>query len=481
MTNRYLEGNFAPVREELTVTELPVTGRIPDYLDGRYLRNGPNPVVDPDPETYTWFFGAGMVHGVRLRDGRAEWYRNRWVRSADVARALGEKWRKGSHRGGADFASNTNVVGHAGKTLAIVEGGARPYELTEELDTVGPSDFGGTLRGGYTAHPHRDPATGELHAVSYSPFWGNHVRYTVTGTDGRVRRTVPIEVTGRPMMHDFSLTAEHVVFYDLPVAFDASTFGRIASRVARWGERRALPQLIESQLMRLSNTGRVSGANLPMPYRWNPEYPARVGVMPRNGDGSSVRWFDVEPCYVYHPLNSYDEDGDEGGRIVLDVIRHPKTFVAGNDPYGGQPTFDRWTVDLAAGKVIEERLDDRGQEFPRHDERLTGRRHRYGYAAGFIGDDVGFDFADALLKHDLAGGRTATRSFGAGTKVGEFVFVPSALDATEDEGVLMGFVHNEGTGRTDLVLVDAATLDDVATVHLPTRVPYGFHGNWIPT
>ena len=121
-------------------------------------------------------------------------------------------------------------------------------------------------------------------------------------------------------------------------------------------------------------------ASAGFPYVWNPSYPARVGVMPRDGGAADVRWFDVEPCYVFHPLNAYD-DGDN---VVLDVVRHPKMFAT--DPLGpneGDPTLDRWTVDLAAGKVLEERIDDRGQEFPRVDERLVGRRHRYGYAAGF--------------------------------------------------------------------------------------------------
>src|SRR6266508_5651350 len=128
--NLYLEGHLAPVREELTATELEVTGTIPAHLDGRYLRNGPNPVVDPDPATYHWFTGTGMVHGVRLRDGRAEWYRNRWVRSAEVAAALGEEPRPGPVHADMDFAAHTHVVGQAGRTFAIVEAGFRPYELT---------------------------------------------------------------------------------------------------------------------------------------------------------------------------------------------------------------------------------------------------------------------------------------------------------------------------------------------------------------
>ena len=164
MSNRYLTGAFAPLTEEYTLTDLEVTGTIPDYLDGRYLRNGPNPVGEIDPELYHWFVGDGMVHGIRLRDGRAEWYRNRWVRGPLTARALGER-PPSEECSVSGIGANTNVIGHAGKTIALVESGVTNYELTEELDTVGPCDFDGTLTGGYTAHPKRDPETGELHAV----------------------------------------------------------------------------------------------------------------------------------------------------------------------------------------------------------------------------------------------------------------------------------------------------------------------------
>src|SRR2546423_15398050 len=125
MGNRYLAGNFGPVSEEVTAVDLPVTGTIPDFLSGRYLRNGPNP-IDTDPATYHWFTGFGMVHGIELRDGKAQSYRNRWVRSADVAGALGEEWRGGPVHGGMGFAANTNVIGHAGRTFALLQAGARP-------------------------------------------------------------------------------------------------------------------------------------------------------------------------------------------------------------------------------------------------------------------------------------------------------------------------------------------------------------------
>ncbi|OBH00550.1 carotenoid oxygenase [Mycobacterium sp. E136] len=477
MTNRYLEGAFAPIQAEHTLTDLEVAGTFPDHLDGRYLRNGPNPIGELDPELYHWFIGDGMVHGIRIRDGRAEWYRNRWVRGPQTAWALGEKPPKG-HFPISGIGANTNVIGHAGKTLALIESGVTTVELTDELDTVGACDFDGTLTGGYTAHPKRDPETGELHAVSYSMYRGNTVQYSVIGADGRARRTVDIEVAGSPMMHDFSLTENHVVFYDLPVTFDAD----MAVQMTVPRGLRLVSRLVLSSLIGRVRIPDPISARQPrgetkdrrFPYSWNPQYPARIGVMPRDGGNSDVRWFDVEPCYVFHPMNAYDDDGT----IVLDVVRHPKMFDTNHlGPDEGPPTLDRWTVDLADGKVRESRIDDRGQEFPRVDERRVGKRHRYGYAPSIADGEAG----DVLLKHDFVGDRTQSRSFGTGKVLGEFVFEPSSADAAEDDGVLMGYVYDRRTDRSELALLDAQTLEDVASIKLPHRVPAGFHGNWVPS
>lgn len=437
--NRYLTGNYAPVTDEVTTTELPVTGSLPEALSGRYLRNGPNPLSPPEPSTYHWFTGDGMVHGIRLRDGRAEWYRNRWVRSAEVAQALGESVRPGPVHADMDFAPNTNVIGHAGRTFAIVEAGARPYELNYELDTVGPSDFGGSLPGGYTAHPKRDPSTGELHAMSYFWGWGNLVQYTVVDTAGLVRKVVDVEVGGPVSVHDMSLTEHFAVIYDLPVVFDVEAA--------------------------------MSGANFP--YRWDPDYRARVGLLDRDGGAADVRWFDVEPCYVFHPMNAYD-DGD---RVVLDVVRHARMFDTHRlGPDEGPPSLERWSVDLTGGKVVEERLDDRGQEFPRVDERVVGRRHRYGYAGAFLVNET------ALIKHDLERRTSEVRVLGSAGGASEAVFVPSGPDAAEDEGWVLSLVYDPERDASDLLVLNAGDFagDPQAIVHLPQRVPFGFHGNWVP-
>ena len=444
-TSPYLSNNFAPVTQEVTVTDLEVSGTIPAHLDGRYVRNGPNPITAPDPATYHWFTGTGMLHGIRLRDGKAEWYRNRWVRNSEVADTLGEPRRPGPVHGGFDFAPNTSVFAQDGRTFAVVEAGSLPYELTDTLDTVGSCDFDGTLDGGFSAHPHRDPDTGEMHTMSYFFGWGNNVQYTVLGTDARIRRTVNIEVGASPMMHDFSLTDRHVLIYDLPVIFDLD----------------------------------IISAGGSFPYSWDPNYPARIGVMDRDSDGTDVHWFDVDPCYVFHPLNAY-EDGDT---IIADVIRHPRMFDTDRlGPHEGVPTLDRWTFDLTAGSVTETRLDERGQEFPRIDERLTGKRHRFGYSVGLPGADNPLRLgASMLLRHDLDTDSTTSRSFGPSTSVGEFIFLANDPEAAEDDGVLMGFVHDAATDRSALHVVDATTLEDVASVALPVRVPEGFHGNWLPT
>ena len=456
-TNLFLTGKFAPVTDEVTAYDLPVTGRIPGELNGRYLRNGPNPLGIDDPAAHHWFAGDGMVHGVRLRDGKAEWYRNRWVRSAGVAAALGEEPHPGPVFDGMDFAANTCVIGHAGKTLALVESGPRPYELTYDLETVGPYDFGGGLPAGYAAHTKLDPRTGELHAITY--YWArpDAVQHVVVDAGGRVTGVRDVPVTDGPMMHDFALTERYVVVYDLPVTFSMD----------------------------------AAAAGAQVPYVWNEAHPARIGLVPRTG--GDVRWLDVDPCWVFHTLNAYD-DGD---RVVLDVVRYPQRFDVSRLAAAGAPTLDRWTVDVDGGKVVEQCLHDRAQEFPRLDERLVSAPHRYGYTAvtADLADLLSPDsdaedledlddgaFGDALLKHDLVQGKVETRRFGRGAAVGEAVFAPSSPDAAEDDGYVLAFAHNSDRGATDLLVLAAQdfTAEPVAAVHVPVRVPLGFHGSWVP-
>lgn len=162
----HFAGNFAPVAAELTTHQLAVTGSIPPELTGWYVRNGPNPQDAASPH---WFFGDGMVHGVRLEGGRARAYRNRWVRTSTFTDGARVHDRQGNTDLTAGVA-NTHVIRHAGRTLALVES-SFPYELDcrpgHELETLGAYDFGGRLTTSMTAHPKTCPVTGELHFFGY--------------------------------------------------------------------------------------------------------------------------------------------------------------------------------------------------------------------------------------------------------------------------------------------------------------------------
>jgi carotenoid cleavage dioxygenase-like enzyme len=438
-TPAHLRGNGRPVAEERTISDLKVTGTIPDELDGRYLRNGANPLSGTSDHP---FFGDGMIHGVRVSDGKAQWYRNRYVQTPFISNPSTDILDPAVLADMKSSKANTHVVGHAGKILALEEGHF-PYVLDGDLSTVGATDFGGALKGSFTAHPKICPVTGELLAFGYSPF-EPYLRYLRVSAEGQLVQTEDITVGGPTMMHDFNITENHVIFMDLPAVFDL--------QLAMSGE---------------------------MPIRWDDNYPARLGVMPRNGTDAQVKWYDINPCYVFHPMNSY-EDGDT---IVLDVARfsHMWRDSAMDFP---SPELWRWTIDTATGKVREEQIDDHPAEFPRVADHVIGLKHRYGYMMGMSEDVMPADpmsTSGVILKYDRETGERTRIELGRGRMGGEPVFVPSANPKNEDDGYLMTFVHDAPSNTSQFVIMDAGSMDNapVASIDLP-RIPNGFHGSWIP-
>lgn len=420
-------GNYAPVADELTEFDLEVDGAIPGELDGWYLRNGPN----PRQATAHWFTGDGMIHGVRIENGRAAWYRNRWVQTDSFKKDFPLYNADGTRNLHASVA-NTHVVNHAGKTLALVES-SLPYEISNDLQTVGAWDFGGKLVDSMTAHPKICPTTGELHFFGYGNIFAPHVTYHRADANGELVINRPVDVPALTMMHDFALTARHVVFMDLPIVFNLD--------VALRGEG-------------------------DMPYRWDDAYGARLGVLRRDDPFGEIRWFDIDPCYVFHVANSFD-DGDS---IVLQAVRYPELW-RGTGGFEADGVLWSWRLNLATGRVEERQLDDRSIEFPRIDDRLAGLPARYTVSVG----------NDSLIRYDLKTGASERHSFGTGGP-GEAVFVPSASGpADESNGYYLGYVYDPERDGSDLVILDASDFAGapVARIRLPRRVPYGFHGNWI--
>ena len=441
--NPFLTGIHTPLTEELTLTDLAVTGTIPAALNGRYLRIGPNP-VSADPASYHWFTGDGMVHGLALADGRAQWYRNRWIRSNAVAQALGVGAAPGPRH--VFDTVNTNVLDIGGRTFALVEAGSYPVVLDQTLDDQAYDPFGGTLRGSYSAHPHRDPKTGEYHAICYEGQDPGTIRHVVVNAAGQVVREEPVAVRHGPMIHDCAITDRFVVILDLPVTF--------------------------SMKAHLAGHG--------FPYRWNPAHVGRIGLMPRHGKQDDVIWCAIEPGFAFHVANAYDA---ADGTVVMDVCAYATMFGEGaQGPDAHARGLERWTIDPQRKAVTVTTLDAAAQEFPRPDERWFGQPYRYVWTMATPTEpEQRLIGASQLYAHDLVAGTRQVHDFGPERYPGEFMFVPESADAPEGHGWLIGLVVDMAQATTDLVILDARRFAGapVAVVHVPHRVPPGFHGNWI--
>jgi carotenoid cleavage dioxygenase len=227
-------------------------------------------------------------------------------------------------------------------------------------------------------------------------------------------------------------------------------------------------------------TALAQGRPVPeFPARWDHDYRNRIGVLPLDPANGEIRWFDIEPGYILHTLNSYET----GSEIVLVAIRTPRMFD--RDPStlyesDSLPTLHRWTLDLATGRVREETVDDRPQDWPGVDSRKVGRHTRIGYSAECL-DSAPLEFSSRLLKHDLANDTVEVHDFGPAAEAGEPMFVPGIADDEED-GWLLSLVYRADTDSSDLVILNAGDFsgEPQAVVHLPVRVPHGFHGCWSP-
>nr|WP_216595526.1 carotenoid oxygenase family protein [Myxosarcina sp. GI1] len=458
--NPYLDDNFAPVQREITSDTLEIIGELPPQLSGMFLRNGPNPQYSPIGQ-YHWFDGDGMIHGVRLHNGRAN-YCNRYVRTRGwqleheagkaIWSGLLEPPQLDNPDGPTKNTANTALVWHAGTMLATWEGGAPHAIDVPTLDTIGKYTYDGKLSSSFTAHPKIDPMTGEMMFFGYS-FSPPYLQYSVVSSGGKLLRTVPIEIPMAVMMHDFAITEHYTIFMDLPLTF---------------------------------NRERMQRGEPPLMFENNK--PSRFGIVPRHSDNSDIRWFETSACYVFHTLNAYEE-GDE---VVLIACRMNSTNVLTENTESAledsTPRLHQWRFNLNTGTISETMLDDVAADFPRVNENFLGLATRYGYAGRMTGGSM--PLFDGVIKYDLNTGKSQTHEFGSERFGGEAVFAPHPDGKDEDDGWLITFVRdcaprsgkaNRHSETSELVIIDAkdVTSEPVARVLIPQRVPYGFHGAWI--
>ena len=448
----FLQGFYAPLPGETQGERLRVEGKLPGHLRGSYLRNGPNPRFKPKGR-YHWFDGDGMVHAVHLDpdDARSPArYRCRFVRTA----GLEEEERAGKSlfpglmelpdlarvsRGmdGYKNSANTALVWHHDQLWALWEGGL-PHRLDpKSLATLGADPLAGAWKGGFTAHPKIDPVTGDMVFFGYGPA-KPYLKVGILDRGGRLKAAREIDLPRSVMMHDFAITTDYALFLDMPQTFS------------------------------LANLAMGKGV-----FGWRPELGGRIGLIPRAG--GEPRWFPVSPGSVFHTLNAW-QDGDTVTLVACRMPRFPSEVLAGEatEPAAKDaPRLWRYEINLATSRVSEGPLDDPGSEMPRMREDRTTLRTRFAYT-------LRIDFG-GWRKHDLVRNTTSRLDLPAGWRGGEAVFVPKPAGTAEDDGHLLALVQPPGDAPAHLWVLDASSFsaEPVAKVHLPHRVPAGFHGCWL--
>nr|QPD79367.1 carotenoid cleavage dioxygenase 4 [Impatiens walleriana] len=476
-----LADNFAPV-DELPPSDCEVVyGSLPECLDGAYIRNGPNPQFLPRGP-YHLFDGDGMLHVIRISKGRATLC-SRYVRTYkfSVEREIGGPVVPNVFSGfnglvpsaarGALIVGRTlagqfnpiNGIGLANTSLALI--GDRLYALGEsdlpyalkispngDVATVGRHDFGGKLFMSMTAHPKVDPETKEAFAFRYGPI-PPFLTFFRFDRDGNKQPDVPIFSMASPsLLHDFAITKKYAIFSDIQIGMNPSEmiFGS-GSPVG-------------------ANTGRVP----------------RVGIIPRYAaDEAEMRWFDVPGFNPMHSINAWEEDDGQSVVLVAPNLISMEHTLERMDLIHAQ--VEKVKIDLKSGLVSRQPIAARNLDFGVISPNYTARKTRYAYAA--IGDPM--PKIIGVVKLDLSISETdrrdctvASRMFGPGCYGGEPFFVAKEPDnpmAGEDNGYVITYVHNENTGESSFLVMDAQSsdLDVVAAVRLPRRVPYGFHGLFV--
>jgi carotenoid cleavage dioxygenase-like enzyme len=430
----WLRGNYAPIMDEYNTLDagfsLEVIGALPPTLNGTLLRNGANP---KNADSLFWFFGDGMLHSIQLSNGKALAYQRSWIKTPAIT---------GEESGLLAGRANTNLIQHAGRLLALYEI-AKPFEIhSKDLSAVGYHDFNGMLDSPMCAHPKIDPKTGEMWFIGTSVIPAELSCICINAMGNLIKKTKMSLDTMR-MIHDFQLTENYVIILYLPM---------------------------------LLNPAIALGKSV---FDWKPELGAKIGLMKRNEELSDTRWFEIEPSYVFHTFNAY-EDGD---KIILEACR--LTPNQGSDLFTTQstPTPWRWSFNINTSVVNEGPIGDLFTEFPTIDKRRQGMNYLYNYGLQIKESTENYPLhPHGIFKQNRISGKIEGWHLGESLQFDEALFIPDSKDSGEDEGWLLSVVYHRAEDRSELLVFNAQkpTTGPVARIILPSRIPFGFHGIWLP-
>jgi carotenoid cleavage dioxygenase len=460
--NKFLNGPFAPWTEENEAYDLDVVGQIPADLAGALFRVSANPRFQPrNTDRYHWWEGDGMVCGIYLREGRAA-YRTRWVQtgSMKVEVQAGEAIYSGFVNGGtagrlpegapqAKNVANTNVGIFDDHLLVYYEGGLPHRMDPQTLATRGTYDFHGGIDVLCTAHYKIDPASGDM--LFFAATGPVITWYRADVRTGRIIDSYVFEIGLPVLMHDFAVSENFAIFFVTPAHFRLDLVAQSRPGVV-WDEK-SLPHGVQIVLM--------------------------------NRRTHQITWHEVGGQFANtHFFNAYEAEDAlviDGHRI--NRLGNPITRL--NPPIGSHEWFPpalpyRWRINLQTGRANEEMVSGVAGEFPKINDAYLGKQHRYGYYVT-TRELAGDTMTDGLARHDyLLDSTVVVEGTDGLTNPSEPVFVARDNPTGENDGYLLTIWWNRETRLSELLIHDAAELrrTPLARVKLPSRVPFGFHGNW---
>ena len=457
---------FSTLEQETQIDRLPLSGELPQWLNGSLLRTGPAKFEIGEQRMRHWFDGLAMLHRFSISDGRVS-YGNRYLHSRSY-RAAQEQGRLVYGEFATDpcrsLFKRVQTLFSPGKALPdnaninVARLGERFISMTETpipvqfdphtLETAGVAGYEvpGQLT---TAHPHLDRSSKGM--LNYAAKLGrvSSYRFFHVPPEGgsKPRRIGSLPVKEPAYMHSFGLTERHLVLAEFPLVVNP---------------------------LSLALAGRPYIEN----YRWKPELGTRFTLVDRV-TGEATAGFETDPCFAFHHVNAY-EQGDE---TVVDMCVFEDAGVI-EDLYlerlrEGRPVasakLTRFRLNRGTKAVTRELLCDEDLELPRINYgRFNERPYRYVWGVG--SEDTG-DWLAKIVKVDIADGSTRVWSQD-GCYAGEPVFVARPGAEEEDDGVLLSVVLDAGAQSSFMLLLDASNLSELARASVPHHIPFGFHGQF---
>lgn len=467
-------GLYKPSRVECDIFDLEIEGKVPDELNGTFYQVSPDSYYPPMLDKDIFFNGDGLISAFQFDNGSVR-LRRRYVHTE---RLMAQR-REGRSLNGVyrnvytndelaaenNTTANTTVLYHAGVLLSMKED-AMPYALDPvTLETLGVHDFDGQVKAAtFTAHPKVDPDNGDLLCFAYEAKGDGtpDIAYFEIDASGKLKKEVWIKGPYAAMIHDFAVTEKHVIFPLIPLTVDVE-------RMKQGGQH----------------------------FQWQPSLPQLFGILPRNGGSENVRWFrGPANGFQGHTLNAFEEEG----RIHVDMpVTDGNVFYFFPQSDGWVPPGEslvsqlkRWTFDLNCENDYVEpvSLTSFPCEFPRCDERFTGKKYSHGFVLAFnpelpfdhsLGDRP-FQFFNQLVHINVESGACDAWFPGDAQCFQEPIFVPRSPQAPEGDGFVIALLNHLHGDDTELVVLDSRKMAEgpLARIKIPFRLRMSLHGNWTP-